>query len=225
MTKSRKKKRRGQQQRAIVAQETPDLSIATFADAHTPGSGRLKKSQSGDFKSVNSNFVASSEEPPDNWSDIDDKEGENIEIRMAGKMSIKNGVKKKAKEVEDDYYSTYPFDFWLVLSDRIRPEQVCSFSLVCRQTLAITRSQAFWRRLYARYYRDDIELPARLQPGCMLRPKGLKPSVIRYFGILHSDKKGADCYLFIFQLQFQLIIYLFHFTQPLNVLFSRYLRQ
>jgi len=44
----------------------------------------------------------------------------------------------------------YPVDIWLMLSAYIRPEDVCRFSLICKNAWIVTCTAAFWTRLYRR---------------------------------------------------------------------------
>lgn len=44
----------------------------------------------------------------------------------------------------------YTVDIWLVLASYIRPEDVCTFALICRNAWTVTCTAAFWTRLYKR---------------------------------------------------------------------------
>lgn len=44
----------------------------------------------------------------------------------------------------------YPMDIWLLLASYIRPEDVVSFSLICKSAWTATCTAAFWTRLYRR---------------------------------------------------------------------------
>lgn len=76
-------------------------------------------------------------------------------------------------------YNFFPNDIWFLISEYIQPEDVTRFALICKQTYEITTTLKFWRKLYRRYYKADIELPVRLQLGCMTRPRGIRACAIR----------------------------------------------
>lgn len=76
-------------------------------------------------------------------------------------------------------YNVYPNDIWYLIAEHIRPEDVCRFALISKQTYAITTSMKFWKNLYKRYYDPNVPLPVRLQPNCMTRPGGMRACAIR----------------------------------------------
>lgn len=73
----------------------------------------------------------------------------------------------------------YPIDVWFLISQRISPECVGKFALICRESYQVVQSAAFWHNLYKRYYRQMPELPERLTPECMTRRYCLRACVIR----------------------------------------------
>uniref|UniRef100_A0A1B6KPU7 F-box domain-containing protein n=1 Tax=Graphocephala atropunctata TaxID=36148 RepID=A0A1B6KPU7_9HEMI len=75
--------------------------------------------------------------------------------------------------------NTYPLDIWHLLAKYIRPEDIATFSLICRNSHSVVNSPTFWLSLYKRYYKNVPNLPSRLQPECMVRHHGLKACVIR----------------------------------------------
>ncbi|CAN9512315.1 unnamed protein product [Ophioblennius macclurei] len=110
-----------------------------------------------------------------NGDDTDPEGDEENETKVARKK--KNKRRKENSESSDG--GEYPMDIWLVLSSYIRPEDVCRFSLICRNAWIVTCTAAFWTRLYRRHYRMDAELPIRLQPNSMCRMQCLRACVIR----------------------------------------------
>lgn len=81
---------------------------------------------------------------------------------------------------EDDHlYNFFPYDIWFLIAEHIRPEDVTRFALICKQTYEITTTLKFWRNLYQRYYKANVELPIRLQLDCMTRPRGIRACAIR----------------------------------------------
>ncbi|XP_010893882.1 transmembrane protein 183A [Esox lucius] len=89
----------------------------------------------------------------------------------------KNKRRKESSECSDG--EDYPVDVWLVLASYIRPEDVCTFALICRNAWTVTCTAAFWTRLYRRHYRLDAQLPFRLQPDTIARKRCLRARVIR----------------------------------------------
>ncbi|XP_054883657.1 transmembrane protein 183A isoform X2 [Poeciliopsis prolifica] len=117
--------------------------------------------------SLRADAVGSSDDP-------EDDEGES-ETKVARKKKSKR--KKESSESSDG--KDYPVDIWLVLSSYIRPEDVCKFSLICRNAWIVTCTAAFWTRLYRRHYRVEVVLPFRLQPDSIDRMHCLRACVIR----------------------------------------------
>uniref|UniRef100_A0A182XFK1 F-box domain-containing protein n=1 Tax=Anopheles quadriannulatus TaxID=34691 RepID=A0A182XFK1_ANOQN len=76
-------------------------------------------------------------------------------------------------------YNDYHIDLWFLVSEFIRPEDVCRFALICRKTAEVVQSGRFWTQLYRSYYDRSIELPARFQPDSMVRLRGLRSAVVR----------------------------------------------
>ncbi|XP_061689657.1 transmembrane protein 183A isoform X2 [Syngnathoides biaculeatus] len=95
------------------------------------------------------------------------------------KVIHKKKSKRRKESSESSDGEEYPVDIWLVLSSYIRPEDVCRFSLICRNAWMVTCTAVFWTRLYKRHYRMDVDLPFRLQPHCIDRMFNLRARVIR----------------------------------------------
>lgn len=100
-------------------------------------------------------------------------------------VSIATKKTNKVKLANDIYadnnhaYNIFPNDIWFLISEYIRPEDVMRFALICKQTYAITTTLKFWKNLYRRCYRTNVELPVRLQLDCMARPRGTRACAIR----------------------------------------------
>ncbi|XP_064160189.1 transmembrane protein 183A [Anguilla rostrata] len=96
---------------------------------------------------------------------------------------VKGSRKKKNKRRKENGDccdgEEYPVDIWLVLASYIRPEDICTFALICKNAWTVTCTAAFWTRLYRRYYSLDADLPLRLQPDCMGKMRCLRACVIR----------------------------------------------
>lgn len=91
----------------------------------------------------------------------------------------KRNRRKNAIENEDHIYFDYPIDIWFLISEYIQPEDVKTFSLICLKTNLVISTAKFWFYLYRKHYNRHIELPSRLQPGCMVRLGELKACTIR----------------------------------------------
>lgn len=98
-----------------------------------------------------------------------------------GENQYKVAHKKKNKRRKENSCDgqEYPVDIWLVLSSYIRPEDVCTFALICRNAWTVTCTAAFWTRLYRKHYRIDVDLPLRLQPDSFEKMRYLRARVIR----------------------------------------------
>lgn len=103
----------------------------------------------------------------------DSEEGDEIK----GSRKKKNKRRKENSECING--EEYPIDIWLVLAAYIRPEDVCTFSLICKNAWTATCTAAFWTRLYKRHYNLDADLPDRLQPDSITRMHCLRARVIR----------------------------------------------
>ena len=73
----------------------------------------------------------------------------------------------------------YPVDFWFLVSRYIRPEQVKTFSLICRDACHVTLTIGFWLRIYNNFISTFRNLPARLQPHSIDSKPGIQARVIR----------------------------------------------
>lgn len=114
-------------------------------------------------------------------ADLDDK----VIVHQPAKKSTYN-------EPDDDHlYNQYPIDIWDAISKHIQPEDISSFSRICRSTASICRTAIFWKQLYHRFYNSEssADLPVRLQPACMVRIGGLRTCTIRSLFHLHSTLK------------------------------------
>uniref|UniRef100_A0A3Q3W374 Uncharacterized protein n=1 Tax=Mola mola TaxID=94237 RepID=A0A3Q3W374_MOLML len=170
------------------------VTVADYADADPAvvKSGRVKKAvanavekeakllcgleaSQGAVEEVLSCATNVTADAMDSSDDLDPEEDGENESRVARKK--KNKRRKGSSESSEG--KEYPLDIWLVLSSYIRPEDVCRFSLICRNAWTATCTAAFWTRLYRRYYRIDVDLPFRLQPGCIDRMRCLRACVIR----------------------------------------------
>ncbi|KAM4794696.1 transmembrane protein 183A isoform 2-T2 [Rhinophrynus dorsalis] len=87
--------------------------------------------------------------------------------------------KKKKNNTGERAGAEYPIDIWLVLASYIRPEDIMTFALICKNAWTVTCTAAFWMRLYKRHYHVNTYLPVRLLPECMYRLRSLRACVIR----------------------------------------------
>nr|XP_019942670.1 PREDICTED: transmembrane protein 183B-like [Paralichthys olivaceus] len=170
------------------------VTVADYADADPAvvKSGRVKKAvvnavakevkslcgleaSQGAVEEVLSSAVSVNTDALDSSLDLDAEEDGEPETKVAHKKKSKR--RKESSESSDG--GEYPVDIWLVLSSYIRPEDVCTFALICRNAWTVTCTAAFWTRLYRRHYRIDVDLPFRLQPYSIDMMHRLRARVIR----------------------------------------------
>uniref|UniRef100_A0A3Q2Y1B7 Transmembrane protein 183A n=1 Tax=Hippocampus comes TaxID=109280 RepID=A0A3Q2Y1B7_HIPCM len=94
----------------------------------------------------------------DSSDDLDAEEDGDSDTKVIHKK--KNKRRKESSESSDG--QEYPVDIWLVLSSYIRPEDVCRFSLICRNAWTVTCTAVFWTRLYRSVSKIVVALRARV---------------------------------------------------------------
>ncbi|XP_068247824.1 transmembrane protein 183 [Palaemon carinicauda] len=116
------------------------------------------------------------------WDEIDDDEDEeNFGISSSGEVVGKVQKEKANKncEVDDSQFIEYPIDIWFLISEKIQPEDVGRFALICHATYYVVSTARFWFSLYRRCYSWTANLPECLTYHNMDDTRGLKPAVIR----------------------------------------------
>uniref|UniRef100_A0A8C8HBX8 Transmembrane protein 183A n=1 Tax=Oncorhynchus tshawytscha TaxID=74940 RepID=A0A8C8HBX8_ONCTS len=169
------------------------VTVADFANADPAvvKSGRVKKAvanavekevkllcgleSQGSLQEVFSSVSSLTGDTLESSDDLDPGEDGVNEPKEARKK--KNKRRKECSECSDG--EDYTVDIWLVLASYIRPEDVCTFALICRNAWTVTCTAAFWTRLYKRHYSLDAYLPFRLQPDSIARKRCLRARVIR----------------------------------------------
>lgn len=111
------------------------------------------------------------------WDQEEETDEQKSCVDKARRCNTRNKGKTKEKHFKGGV--SYPLDLWYILSDYIQPEDVMTFACICKSALAVVNSPRFWLRLYQRYYKNTVILPERLQPECIIRPRGLRARVIR----------------------------------------------
>lgn len=176
-----------------------DVTLDDFANSKASG-GRLKKAASNslvreakhlqgsatddlewfekDLDDFDIDFASRNQIP---WDQEDEEDEEANEQKSSGDKSRRCNTRNKGKTKQENFDggTSYPLDLWYILSDYIQPEDVKIFACICKNALAVVNSFRFWLRLYQRYYKNGIILPERLQPECIIRPRGLRARVIR----------------------------------------------
>lgn len=114
------------------------MTLSEFADSDLPaGKGRLKKASS----------VISHVRQISTSEDIDivpaDDEGELNSFNAADTLSVTAGAIQQSGEENNNEYTEYPIKIWLLLAEYIRPEDVKSFSLICKTTLSVVTLHHF----------------------------------------------------------------------------------
>lgn len=185
---------------------TSDFTVNDFANCTVrSGCGRLKKSMTNNTNSgalanaltgaaKETEAVGQAEELE--WFEkdledfvIEDKPdvSEEAEDLVNEKVVSLPKTKKKKKTEEESAGLLYPEDLWYILSEYIDPEDVGRFSGICHAAHQVTRLSAFWRKLYARHYRDAPGLPDYAKPAGMERLHGLRARVIRSLFVLYPQ--------------------------------------
>lgn len=104
-------------------------------------------------------------------------------LSLTADRKQRRNKKTNKNEIDDaeHQYAEYPIDIWHLIGRFVRPEDVCRFALICRQTAYVASTSSFWLNLYKSNYRaaEVLDLPVRLQPDCMVRIGGLRACVIR----------------------------------------------
>ncbi|XP_054432476.1 transmembrane protein 183A isoform X1 [Pteronotus mesoamericanus] len=90
-------------------------------------------------------------------------------------VSRKKKTRRHRGDLDGAGGEEYPMDIWLLLASYIRPEDVASFSLICKKAWTVTCTAAFWTR----HYTLDASLPLRLRPESMEKLRCLRARVIR----------------------------------------------
>lgn len=170
---------------------SPDVTIACFANNTMPAPARSKKSTAAKElkKSTTAEDIKNEDNETDDWF-TKDEEDICKEIEVLKIDSGCNTSSTSASSIPAKYYrhnhQQFPLDFWDLLSRYILPENVGSFGAICRCSYLIVNSQGFWRRLYRRYYNEDVAMNDRLRPDCMMRPRSLKICVIRVIHLCYG---------------------------------------
>ncbi|KAM4700713.1 transmembrane protein 183A [Discoglossus pictus] len=166
------------------------VTVADYAnsDPAIVKSGRVKKAVANAIQKevkalcgVEASCVPTEDGNSENGEDCGSSdELEDIE-NINGFSSYKKKKSKRQKDNHDKKQSggDYPIDIWLVLASYIRPEDIMTFALICKDAWTVTCTAVFWMRLYKRYYHLNTYLPVRLFPECMYRLPSLRACVIR----------------------------------------------
>lgn len=63
---------------------------------------------------------------------------------------IKQQENHVAYQKENNKRNVYPTDLWFLLANKIQPEQVKAFSLICKDAYNVITTRKFWLELYKR---------------------------------------------------------------------------
>eukprot|EP00057_Strongylocentrotus_purpuratus_P007310 XP_011661784.1 PREDICTED: transmembrane protein 183 isoform X2 [Strongylocentrotus purpuratus] len=125
---------------------------------------------------------------------FDDEDNEEVAeedvVLQRGKKASKKKMKKDPPPAHEGT-RVYPTDLWYVLADYIRPEDITTFSCLCKAAYSITRTVSFWKKLYSRYLNSSTALPPYLQLGGKKHTRGLRAFVIRALYFLHEPYRLA----------------------------------
>ncbi|GFR81883.1 transmembrane protein 183 [Elysia marginata] len=185
---------------------TSDITVNDFANCTVPsGCGRLKKSMTNNTNSgALANALTGAAKEAATVKQLDDLEwfekdledfviedksedvsedGEDLPTEKAPQLK----TKKKSKSKKDVEGRIYPEDLWYILSEHIDPQDVGRFAGICHATHSVTRLSSFWRKLYARHYKESpgVPIPDYAKPTSIERLHGLRARVIRSLFVLH----------------------------------------
>jgi len=183
-------KKKGKKKKISAVPEV-DKPLASFVDSPEKRLRVKKSDSSASFKDI-TNSSSKEEEVVDDWFNLDD-EVIDLATSIDINLDISTTPKNEQKKMTSFKYREFPLDFWFLLGEYIEPEQVGKFALLCKSSYSVTLSHTFWRSLYSRiYYRycsnnDNLirDIPERLRPDSMHRPKGLRSCVIRFLHLCH----------------------------------------
>ena len=108
---------------------------------------------------------------------------------------IKNYSSSKDKKDTKQTGVCYPLDMWFILASYIKPEQIQTFSCICRGSYQVVNSfnsTIFWINLYKRYITETANLPICLQQDSITKRPGLKSRVVRalFFAYPYLSNRG-----------------------------------
>ncbi|XP_066966031.1 transmembrane protein 183 isoform X3 [Macrobrachium rosenbergii] len=155
------------------------ITVNDYANSQKPKMGLSKRTNIRTFVKEHAETL---KEDTRAWDEIDDdSDEENFVISYSDGVSAK--VQKEKKEQKDEVdipqFTEYPIDFWFLISEKIQPEDVGRFALICHATYYVVSTARFWFSLYRRNYKWTANLPECLTYHNMDNVRGLKPAVIR----------------------------------------------
>lgn len=173
MPKKGRKKKLSSRKASVRNERFSDVNSGEFDDSNNPGAiGRALKS-----KRLSSAVIRQILENTDPVLPSDEESEE-----QQKKVSRKRKKGKQTNAVAEDHnqYTKYPLQIWLLLADYMRPEDIKTFSLICKDTWSVVNTPFFWIRLYKRYYKRAVVVPKLLSPEYILDIHcGLKQNVVR----------------------------------------------
>ena len=180
--KSKRKAKQSREGNSCLMIYNSDISV--MEPSNTSGD---RKSDIVKLKEIAATADTLDNDVPDDWQDRDEEEGDDEDTDTMSDVMQSLSLRPMMLRQEHDQYFLYPTDFWHLLSNYIAPEEVGTFASICRASYRVVASQGFWRRLYHRSYSPLLhyDLPDRLQPDCMTRPRGLRAAVITMLHLTH----------------------------------------
>ncbi|KFD61314.1 hypothetical protein M514_11768 [Trichuris suis] len=142
-----------------------DIKLVDFSNALSPFNGS-KKTQKR-LKKLKARSVRETL----NWYELDDRHFSDLTRESADDCFDEeaprwDGLHSQKLECDAvqsaESYRSYPADLWHLIAQFIKPEDVCTFALLCRDTAAVVRSAHFWKGIYNRYCAGSSALPDRL---------------------------------------------------------------
>ncbi|KAG7159915.1 Transmembrane protein 183-like [Homarus americanus] len=177
-----KKKRNCKKKEKTRTSLTPcaDITVNDFANSDTQQTFRPKKTSMK--KVVDEVKSLETKEDEKAWDEKDDDElvSGGVETNNNNFVQRAGRKKKTSNEISDDGEGiNYPLDFWFMISEYIRPEDVGRFTAICQATFYVTTTARFWFTVYRRHCKWVAGLPEELVHWNMNYTKGLRAAVIR----------------------------------------------
>lgn len=118
----------------------------------------------------------------------------NFNTEKKSSHMIKNYVTLNDKNVIKQTGVSYPLDTWFILASYIKPEQIQTFSCICRASYQVVNSTIFWTNLYKSYITKTTNLPICLQQHWITKRVGLKTRVVRalFFAYPYLSNRGMS---------------------------------
>lgn len=126
-------------------------------------------------------------EPDDESSECEEIDADIASLKTDIVLSNTEKLQNTSLVCEVQPGNCYPLDLWCILANYIKPEQIQTFTCICRGSYVAVSSVSFWARLYQRFISDSVSLPARLKSDWIESRDGFKCRVVRALFIAYKN--------------------------------------